>query len=350
MFLSDVLQEREMQLEINKKKENFAKEIENKWVQNELQQLQEYDKQLVEKLQQEHKKKQEIKSVLKDQLTDNKQKIVKRLQEDYIEGQLMKKKAKEDLEQERKAELARRQKAVEAQTETKKANDYLQELKRQELARQAEEERRIMEYAAQKDAVMATRKEREEKKFKDKLDTRQKMIDSRINELKNLKSNEEQRLNDQVLDAEIKAREAFEKKQQRLEDLRNQIEKSRKQQIDRRFQEKMTEKQEEEIFSEFWKEKMQELSELEKMEEIEKKERAKQLQMFHKKQMDFKARKAEQEALIEEELSRQALKVQEDEQTEFHSYAEKCLKEWTSQGKNITPLILELKNYKKRIV
>lgn len=350
MFLSDVLQEREMQIEINKKKEEFQKEIEEKWMQSEIQQLQEYDRQFLNKIQQENKNKQELKKTLKNQLTDNKRRIVKRMQEDYIEGQLMKKKAKEDIEAEKKAEMARRQKTIEAQNETKKANEYLQELKRQEQARLAEEERKTIEYAAKKDAVMATRKQREEQKFKEKLETRQRMIDTRIKELSNLKNTEEQRLNNQILDAEQKAKQDFEKKQQRLEDLKSQIEKSRKQQIDRKFREKDDLKKEEEMFSEFWKDKMKELSDLEKIEEEERKERAKQLQLFHKKQMDFKARKAEHEALVEEELARQAIKMQEDEQNDFNSYAEKCLKEWTDQGKNITPLILELKNYKKRIV
>lgn len=350
MFLADVLQEREMQLEINKKKDTFQKDLEQQWLHTEKQQLQEYDKQMIIKLQQEQKRKQEVKKILKDQLTDNKQRIVKRMQEDYIEGQLMKKKAKEDIEAEKKAEMARRQRAIEAQSETKKANEYLQELKRQEAQRLVEEEKRTMEYAAKKEAVMSMRKGREEKKFKEKLESRQRMIDARIEELSNLKSNEEQRLNDQVMEAEIKAKEQYDKKMQRLEDLRNQIDKSRKQQIERRQQEKGTSKQEEEMFADFWKDKMKELTELEKLEEQEKRERAKQLQNFHKKQMDYKARKAEQEALIEEELARQAIKMQEDEQLQFHSYAEKCLKEWSEQGKNIAPLILELKNYKKRIV
>ena len=35
---------------------------------------------------------------------------------------------------------------------------------------------------------------------------------------------------------------------------------------------------------------------------------------------------------------------------EFYSYAEKCIKEWQDQGKNVKPLILELKSYKKKMV
>jgi len=57
MFLSDVLQERELQLEINKRKQEFHKEIENKWVELEKNQLDEYDETMMRKLEQEEKKK-----------------------------------------------------------------------------------------------------------------------------------------------------------------------------------------------------------------------------------------------------------------------------------------------------
>ncbi len=33
---------------------------------------------------------------------------------------------------------------------------------------------------------------------------------------------------------------------------------------------------------------------------------------------------------------------------EFYSYAERCIKEWQDQGKNVKPLIMELKSYKKK--
>jgi|TARA_B110001450_G_scaffold241977_1_gene251862 hypothetical protein len=47
-------------------------------------------------------------------------------------------------------------------------------------------------------------------------------------------------------------------------------------------------------------------------------------------------------------LANQAL--QDQQEKNFYSYAEKCVSEWESQGKNIKPLILELKNYKKKVV
>lgn len=35
---------------------------------------------------------------------------------------------------------------------------------------------------------------------------------------------------------------------------------------------------------------------------------------------------------------------------EFYSYAERCIKEWQEAGKNVKPLILELKGYKKKAI
>lgn len=36
------------------------------------------------------------------------------------------------------------------------------------------------------------------------------------------------------------------------------------------------------------------------------------------------------------------------EDSNFASMAEKCLKQWGAEGKNIKPILLELKNYRKK--
>lgn len=51
---------------------------------------------------------------------------------------------------------------------------------------------------------------------------------------------------------------------------------------------------------------------------------------------------------LEEAHKHRALLDQNEKQ--FYSYAERCIKEWQDLGKNVTPLILELKNYKKKII
>jgi hypothetical protein len=47
-------------------------------------------------------------------------------------------------------------------------------------------------------------------------------------------------------------------------------------------------------------------------------------------------------------LKTQALLDQQEKN--FYSYAEKCITDWQGQGKNVKPLIMELKGYKKRVL
>jgi ElaB/YqjD/DUF883 family membrane-anchored ribosome-binding protein len=54
------------------------------------------------------------------------------------------------------------------------------------------------------------KKEREDQRFKTKQDTRQRMIDSQIEDLRNLKDNQEEVLNRQVAEAEDRANRLYE--------------------------------------------------------------------------------------------------------------------------------------------
>lgn len=42
--------------------------------------------------------------------------------------------------------------------------------------------------------------------------------------------------------------------------------------------------------------------------------------------------------------------LQDQQEREFYSYAERCLSEWKGSGKNVKPLVMELKNYKKKVL
>lgn len=66
--------------------------------------------------------------------------------------------------------------------------------------------------------------------------------------------------------------------------------------------------------------------------------------------MEVKTKKVEDEFKRELEEATKANALIDQKEKEFYSYAEKCIREWQDSGKNVTPLILELKNYKKRIV
>lgn len=96
------------------------------------------------------------------------------------------------------------------------------------------------------------KKEREEQRFKDKLDVRQKMIDRQIEELRALRDNQEEVLNRQVAEAEDKANRLFEIQEKKKADMRAAIERSRQLQILRKNKEKQAQQLEDKEFAEFW--------------------------------------------------------------------------------------------------
>jgi predicted TIM-barrel fold metal-dependent hydrolase len=74
------------------------------------------------------------------------------------------------------------------------------------------------------------------------------------------------------------------------------------------------------------------------------------LKGFHRRQIETKQKKAEEEFKRDLEHQAKAQALLDHQEKNFYSYAEQALKTWQDQGKNVKPLILELKNYKKQIV
>lgn len=126
------------------------------------------------------------------------------------------------------------------------------------------------------------------------------------------------------------------------------IEKSRQQQISKRINEKVMTKKEEKEFTEFWKIRNEELHMQESQEKEDTRQRQVELKAFQKYQLDNKQKKIEEDykKQLEEATNTQALLDQKDK--EFYSYAEKCIKEWKDAGKNVTPLIMELKSQSRK--
>lgn len=128
------------------------------------------------------------------------------------------------------------------------------------------------------------------------------------------------------------------------------IERSRQLQIQRKQAQKNAERTEEKEFAQFWQVRNEELQMAEEQEKEEEKMRALELQNFQRNQAKIK-----NEAAVADFRDQQvnALKTQallDQQEKNFYSYAEKCIQEWQGQGKNVKPLIMELKNYKKRVV
>lgn len=64
--------------------------------------------------------------------------------------------------------------------------------------------------------------------------------------------------------------------------------------------------------------------------------------------MEIKKQKAEDEFIKDQEDAYKTNLMLQNEQDEFMRYADQCIGEYHSSGKNLIPLILDLKNYKKK--
>jgi hypothetical protein len=67
------------------------------------------------------------------------------------------------------------------------------------------------------------------------------------------------------------------------------------------------------------------------------------------KQINDKKKKAETEFLEEARQASLGQALADQEKKNYYSYAERCLKEWNEAGKNVKPLLIELKTYNNKV-
>ena len=125
MLMCDVLQERDAQLELKKRRMEQDKAVEEGWLQNDVAKMEEYDKRMQDRMEEMYMRKQDTAKVIKDQLHQSKMTYIKKLKDDILEGELIKRKAREDLEAARIAELQRRAKQARTREDLDSANQDL---------------------------------------------------------------------------------------------------------------------------------------------------------------------------------------------------------------------------------
>ncbi len=84
-------------------------------------------------------------------------------------------------------------------------------------------------------------------------------------------------------------------------------------------------------------------------EKMEAKQRSEDMKEYLRKQVEARSKKAEEDFKSELAEAARTQALLDQQEKGFYSYAEQALKEWQDKGKNVTPIILELKNYKKRV-
>lgn len=87
---------------------------------------------------------------------------------------------------------------------------------------------------------------------------------------------------------------------------------------------------------------------MEQRERDDQKQRMEMLKNYQIQQAEARRQMAEKEYKDDIQEAMKSLALLDEHDKGFYSYAEKAIREWSDQGKNIKPLIMELKSYNKR--
>ena len=289
--------------------------------------------------------------IMREQLQESKIKLIQDYQERMVEGQLMKLNMQKALEEEKRNNELREKQKKEMQKEYFDSNERLRKAKEEQRQKDIEEEKKIEEFAIKKQQRDDLRKKVEDQKLKQKIDNHQKLIDIQFNNLLKIQQEKNDALNKSIENS-LKARDQkegeeekknLEKRNKILNDIKQQMINSQKEKEEKRLREK----QEDLNYIDDFKKKLALLEESERNEMMDKRRRERDLAEYRRLQTEEKRRIALRDFEAINEDTYKQLKRLDMEDDDFMKYAEYWISEYKKQGKNIIPLLLELKRYKK---
>mmetsp|Transcript_44204 Transcript_44204/g.104651 ORF Transcript_44204/g.104651 Transcript_44204/m.104651 type:complete len:473 (-) Transcript_44204:110-1528(-) len=350
MMLCDVLAEREAQIRLKDELGKLDAVREDRFLEMD---KQNYRKMLDREMKEKELKEQTIAKVAKvqaEQLAVYKEKRFKEVEDQMLEGELLRRKAIEDLESDRKAERKRRTMALQAVQETEKANEYLKQIKAEDMLRMQREEEKIEEYAMRKEKMLELRKKKEEEVFQAKQAARMKIIDDQAKRLADMQHNAEERIDRQVKEKEESDEKKRLAKEAQMKRWGDEIQASRRQQIERKQADRARERAQDAETAEFLQQWCKVLDKQDQDELDLKKDAARTLSDEHKRQCELMRKKTHEDRKGEAEIAKHARKAMEADTLEFHAYAEKVIREYADDGKTVIPLIKELRDFRKRVL
>ncbi len=350
LMFCDVLKERDYQKDIHKRLKTMENMINKSFYDMELKQIEDYDKKVLEKKLLNEKKIKERMKFLNEQFQESKMKRLQENQEKLIEGQLMKIQMKKNIEEEKRILQEKERQKQQRINDYIEANKLLEKRKEEQKKKDIEENRRIDEFNVKKQQQNDLRKKVVNEKMKERNLGIQNLIERQtqyLNLMKTQSENKEEEINKRIMKEREEKREKEEKeKKERLEQIKNDIKLQREEIIKKKEDEKNKIKKEKEQYLDDWKKKMKIIEMEEKNELLLRKERDKNLAKYQQLQLEEKKRLAKEHFLeLVEDSYRNKLGL-ENEANEFYQYTEFWINEYKKQGKNIDPLLLELKKYK----
>jgi len=343
LYLSDVMKERELQMEIKKQIKDRKDAEERMWHARTIEGVKMGDAEEERKREERQQRALHAKQVQLDQLEDFRVRYVDNKRAEKREGELIKQRVEMHIAEEKRQEKDKKDEENKRAMQTLADNRKLQEEKRiSELQAREDEEKRIQYFAEEKERKMKMRAEREAEIATQKQAVRQRMIDRQVAYLQSLRKNENERIAGQAREAEAK-REAEisaknDKMRQEIEAIRN----SHLQQLSEKQESKEKAKKAGELAAAKFRADYEAGVEADRAAEAARREKRLSLKATHLKQAKEKMyakAKARDDELQEQEMVRMKLM---EEDLLFDKYSQALIEQYKAEGKNVKPLLLEL--------
>ena len=348
LLLCDMLKERDFQKEIIDRKKEINNIIEKQFFDMNKKNMEVLEKKENEKKKIEEEKRIKRMNMINEQVRDTKLKIIQDYEEKLIEGEIMKMNMKKALQEEIKEKELREKKIKDQLQFYMEENMKLAKEKEKIKMKELEEEKKIEEFAKKKDELNNLRKKNEEEKMKQKLEQRQKLIDRQFEYLQNLQKKENEMIEKNIQSSNDRKMEEDRIKKEKLDKMKNDINEHREKAMLKREEEKKKNKEEDIQYINDYKMRMEKLKEEENKEKEMKRLREKELKEYQKLQYEEKKRQVMDEFVKLNQDAYKNLQRLDNENDDFIKYAEYHIQEYQKQGKNIRPLLIELKKYKQK--
>jgi len=342
LLMSDVLKEREAQIEVSRQRKKNDRRREKHWAIMQEEAIAEYDKKEAEKKADVHRKRYDVAVAREAQLTDIKAAIAKGKEEERREGELVVQKAQMEIAKARREEQARVEEAKRRVGENEKVNALLKSLKQEELEREMMEEEKLHQIALEKESKLMERRRREMENKRMADEKKQKILDHVQALRMAAMTDEETRVENQVREkAEADAAEAARRAERRRREMA-EIKRSRSEQLRRKQLAREQQECDEKEWSAQWTVAKERLQQEDEGERARVRQRNVDVTNFNIQLREEKKMERQIARQTNLEAAHRAQEILDEEEERFDQYTTACMNEWHLQGKSCKPMRLYL--------
>jgi len=348
LLLCDVMAERERQIALKKTINQRAAIDDARWYAKQQEAIRRMDAEEDAREAEQAAKKEAIAKVRLEQLELQRSKHLARQKERETEATAMRTHVMMELEREKQSQIEMMERQERRKQELIEANHHLMQERTKELRVIEAEEARMKAYAEQKEKDLLQRRDREEQRFRERQAWRQKLIDAQIAKLQDMTAEKDARLEAQAVEVQAKAQEARARLDEKKKDEMLITHMSRQQQMRWKAEKRLQEQADDLHFAQQQQSLNAELREEEAEAMRRTYQKRKELDSFLKTQMEQKHQVREAELKEELYLTEMAMQSHGDDDAIYEQYAQMCLDEYVSAGKDPRPIKLMLQKTLKK--